>query len=51
VSAPLLADLPIIEATPVGSLGPESVHDLVAPHGWRLPFERRWRDSRAAPFV
>jgi glucose-6-phosphate 1-dehydrogenase len=27
-----------------GSWGPKSVHQLIAPHAWRLPFERAWRD-------
>ena len=48
VSGPLLDDPPPIETYPVGSWGPESVHDLIAPHGWRLPFERRWRDPYSA---
>ena len=26
-----------------GSLGPKSIHQLIAPHAWRLPFERAWR--------
>ena len=31
---------------PVGSWGPNAIHQLVAPHAWRLPFERAWRDNR-----
>ena len=31
-----------------GSWGPNSMHQLIAPHAWRLPFERVWRDNRAA---
>jgi len=31
-----------------GSWGPKSVHQLVAPNAWRLPFERAWRDPNAA---
>ena len=27
-----------------GSWGPKSIHQLIAPHAWRLPFERAWRD-------
>ena len=26
-----------------GSWGPNAIHQLVAPHAWRLPFERAWR--------
>ncbi len=26
-----------------GSWGPKSIHQLIAPHAWRLPFERAWR--------
>ena len=29
-----------------GSWGPEAMHALIAPHGWRLPFARRWRGKR-----
>ena len=24
--------------------GPNAIHQLIAPHAWRLPFERSWRD-------
>ncbi len=27
-----------------GSWGPNVIHSLIAPHAWRLPFERAWRD-------
>ena len=27
-----------------GSWGPKAIHQLIAPHAWRLPFERAWRD-------
>jgi glucose-6-phosphate 1-dehydrogenase len=27
-----------------GSWGPNAIHQLIAPHAWRLPFERVWRD-------
>ncbi len=43
VSAPLLEAPPPVQPYWVGSWGPESVKALVAPYGWRLPFERRWR--------
>ncbi len=44
VSKPLLAEPPPVRLYPPGSWGPKSVHQLVAPHAWRLPFERAWRD-------
>jgi glucose-6-phosphate 1-dehydrogenase len=45
VSAPLLESPPEVIPYPVGSWGPEAVHDLIAPKRWRLPFERRWREA------
>ncbi len=30
-----------------GSWGPNAIHQLIAPHAWRLPFERTWRDPNA----
>ena len=48
VSEPLLkADLPVHPYEP-GSWGPTEVHDVIAPRRWRLPFERRWRESLGA---
>ncbi len=48
VSEPLLkADLPVHDYEP-GSWGPKEVHDVIAPRRWRLPFERRWRESLGA---
>jgi len=44
VSIPLLDSPPPVRLYPPGSWGPKSVHQLVAPHAWRLPFERAWRD-------
>ncbi len=44
------ASIPLLEAPPPvrlyapDSWGPKSVHQLIAPHAWRLPFERTWRD-------
>ena len=29
-----------------GSWGPEAMHDLIAPHSWRLPFARHWREGK-----
>jgi glucose-6-phosphate 1-dehydrogenase len=47
VSAPLLADPPPVRLYPAGSWGPNAIHQLIAPHAWRLPFERTWRPSSA----
>jgi glucose-6-phosphate 1-dehydrogenase len=44
VSIPLLEAPPPVRLYPPGSWGPKSIHKLVAPHAWRLPFERAWRD-------
>jgi glucose-6-phosphate 1-dehydrogenase len=43
VSIPLLEAPPPVRLYEPGSWGPKSVHQLVAPHAWRLPFERAWR--------
>src|SRR5207344_190451 len=44
VSAPLLEAPPPVRLYPPGDWGPKSIHQLVAPHAWRLPFERAWRN-------
>jgi glucose-6-phosphate 1-dehydrogenase len=44
VSAPLLKSPPPVRLYEPGSWGPNAIHRLVAPHAWRLPFERAWRD-------
>jgi glucose-6-phosphate 1-dehydrogenase len=44
VSAPLLEAPPPVRSYAPGSWGPNAIHQLVAPHAWRLPFERVWRD-------
>jgi glucose-6-phosphate 1-dehydrogenase len=44
VSMPLLEAPPPVRLYPPGDWGPKSIHQLVAPHAWRLPFERAWRD-------
>jgi glucose-6-phosphate 1-dehydrogenase len=44
VSKPLLESPPPVRLYPPDSWGPKSIHQLVAPHAWRLPFERSWRD-------
>jgi glucose-6-phosphate 1-dehydrogenase len=48
VSTPLLeAPMPVRPYAP-GSWGPNAIHQLIAPHSWRLPFERAWRAPNAA---
>ncbi|MFT4233388.1 MAG: glucose-6-phosphate dehydrogenase [Microbacterium sp.] len=42
-SAPLLDNPPPVKSYPPGTWGPNAIHQLIAPHAWRLPFERRWR--------
>ncbi|GAP37437.1 glucose-6-phosphate dehydrogenase [Piscinibacter sakaiensis] len=44
VSVPLLENPPPVRLYEPGSWGPKPVHQLIAPHAWRLPFERAWRD-------
>jgi glucose-6-phosphate 1-dehydrogenase len=44
VSIPLPESPPPVRFYALGSWGPKSTHELVAPHAWRLPFERTWRD-------
>ena len=43
VSTHLLEAPPPVRLYPPGSWGPKSIHQLIAPHAWRLPFERAWR--------
>ncbi len=43
ISTPLLESPPPVEFYPQDSWGPDSIHDLIAPAAWRLPFERKWR--------
>ncbi|WP_448950811.1 glucose-6-phosphate dehydrogenase [Labrys neptuniae] len=45
VSQPLLDNPPPVRLYDQGSWGPKSIHQLIAPHAWRLPFERAWRKS------
>lgn len=42
-SAPLLENPPPAKQYAPGSWGPNAIHQLIAPHAWRLPFEREWR--------
>jgi len=44
VSVPLLDAPPPVRTYSPGSWGPNAIHQLIAPHAWRLPFERVWRD-------
>ena len=43
ISTPLLEEPPPVRPYAPGSWGPNSIHQLVTPHAWRLPFERNWR--------
>jgi glucose-6-phosphate 1-dehydrogenase len=45
-SEPLLQNPPPVKSYPSNSWGPNAIHQLVAPHAWRLPFERTWREKR-----
>ncbi|WP_206659522.1 glucose-6-phosphate dehydrogenase [Hansschlegelia zhihuaiae] len=47
VSQPLLEAPPPVRLYEPGSWGPKSIHQLIAPHAWRLPFERAWRPQAA----
>ena len=47
VSTTLLESPPPVRLYAPGSWGPKSIHQLIAPHAWRLPFERAWRDPNA----
>jgi len=44
LSTPLLEAPPPVSLYSPASWGPKSIHQLIAPHAWRLPFERVWRD-------
>jgi glucose-6-phosphate 1-dehydrogenase len=43
VSRELLESPPPVRMYPQESWGPKAIHQLIAPHVWRLPFERAWR--------
>jgi len=45
-SAALLDDPPPVKPYAPGTWGPNAIHQLVAPHAWRLPFERAWRAKK-----
>ena len=44
LSTPLLEAPPPVRLYEPGSWGPKTIHQLVAPNSWRLPFERAWRE-------
>ncbi len=44
VSTHLLEAPPPVRLYEPNSWGPKSIHQLIAPHAWRLPFERAWRN-------
>jgi len=45
LSTPLLDNPPPVRPYAPGSWGPNAIHQLIAPHAWRLPFERAWRTA------
>jgi glucose-6-phosphate 1-dehydrogenase len=45
-STDLIEDPPSVKPYAPGSWGPNAIHQLIAPHAWRLPFERVWREKR-----
>jgi glucose-6-phosphate 1-dehydrogenase len=47
VSTLLLEAPPPVRFYAPESWGPNAIHQLVAPHAWRLPFERGWRNPNA----
>jgi glucose-6-phosphate 1-dehydrogenase len=44
LSTPLLENPPPVRTYAPDSWGPNAIHQLIAPHAWRLPFERGWRN-------
>jgi len=48
VSTALLESPPPVRLYEPGAWGPKSIHQLIAPHAWRLPFERAWRAPNPA---
>jgi glucose-6-phosphate 1-dehydrogenase len=45
-SEELLHNPPPVKPYAPGSWGPNAIHQMIAPHAWRLPFERAWRVKR-----
>jgi len=48
-SDPLLENPPPVKPYAPGTWGPNAIHQLIAPHAWRLPFERAWRQPKQRP--
>ncbi len=48
ISAPLLESPSPLHTYEPGGWGPEQIDELIAPHRWRLPFARKWRDRNGA---
>jgi glucose-6-phosphate 1-dehydrogenase len=48
ISTPLLENPPHSKLYRQKSWGPDGIQELIAPHRWRLPFERRWREAKVA---
>ena len=46
-SEDLLHNPPPVKPYAPGSWGPNAIHQMIAPHAWRLPFERAWRVKRS----
>ena len=46
ISTPLLEHPPEVLRYAQGTWGPGEIRELIAPHKWRLPFERRSRDLK-----
>jgi glucose-6-phosphate 1-dehydrogenase len=44
ISTRVLENPPSVRVYAPGSWGPQSIYQLIAPHSWRLPFEREWRE-------
>src|SRR5262249_45827422 len=44
-STPLLDAPPPVEPYAPGTWGPDAIHQLIAPHAWRLSSERMWREE------
>ena len=45
-SSLLIEDPPPVKRYAPGTWGPNAIHQLIAPHAWRLPFERSWRQKK-----
>jgi glucose-6-phosphate 1-dehydrogenase len=46
-STELIEDPPAVKQYQAGTWGPNSIHQLIGPNAWRLPFERAWREKKA----